>query len=389
MKLTTPLWRLGFRPFFLLAGIFGALAIFVWMGIYAFSWPITPSLIPITTWHAHEMIYGYAMAVIAGFLLTAVRNWTKIDTLNGWPLALLASSWLTTRILAFTNFFPLWVTALFNITFLIGLGIAIGIPIHKSKNWKNLAILVKIIIFIALNLSFYLGALGILPGGTRIGLYGGLYLIIALIVMIGRRVIPFFTGKGIEAPLTLRNRKWLDISSLILFVLFYILVLISPQSQIVGMISIALAILYTIRLYDWYTPYIWEKPLIWILHLAYFTIVLGFILTACSIFLGISSFLAIHAFSYGSIGLSTIGMMSRVSLGHTGRSIHDPPKLIKVSFILLAIGTIVRCLLPIIFPGYYTLLIISSQVLWISAFIIFIIVYLPIWISPRVDGKWA
>lgn len=389
MKQIPPLLRIGFRPFFFLAGVFSVLAILAWMGIYAFSWSLTPSLIPITTWHAHEMIYGYTMAVVAGFLLTAVRNWTKLDTLTGLPLLGLVVLWISARVFAFIPLIPIqWIEVL-DVSFLLGLTVGIGIPIIRSKNWRNLGILAKVLFFAGFNFVFYLGALGYVPDGVRIGLYGGLYLIIALIVTIGRRVIPFFTERGLNNAVLLRNRKWLDISSLILFVVFYIIVLTSPQNQLVGFLSLILAALYALRLYDWYTPLIWKKPLIWVLHVAYFSIVVGFVLTACAIFWGSSPYLAVHAFAYGSIGLSTIGMMSRVSLGHTGRDIHSPPKAIPISFILIGLGTVVRCIFPLIMPKYYVGLIIISQIMWVVAFGVFTATYLPIWIGPRIDEKWA
>ena len=381
------LWQTGFRPFFLLAGVFASLSIFLWMGMYGFSLQILPLDMPMMTWHAHEMIYGYTMAVVAGFLLTAVRNWTKRDTLQGGGLKLVVGLWCLARLSFFIGAVPIWVSGVLDGLFLVGLLIGVGRPIIQSKNWRNAGVLAKVFIFLILNTVFYLGMMGLVPHGVRIGLYGGLYLIIALIVTIGRRVIPFFTERGVDGDVTPHNWRWVDRSSLIFFVAFYISVLMNPYSIYVGRLAVVLACLYSVRLWGWYTPLIWKKPLLWVLHGAYAAIILGFILTATSIFLGTSAYLAIHAFSYGGIGLSTIGMMSRVSLGHTGRDIHAPSKWIVVCFFSVCLGLVVRCILPIVWPGHYLIWMVISQCLWGVAFALFVCVYGAILIGPRADGK--
>lgn len=383
----TPLWQIGFRPFFLLASAFSIMSILIWMFIYVFSWQIQSQQLPPMTWHAHEMIYGYSLAVISGFLLTAVRNWTKRDTLRGLPLLCLSLLWIFGRTLFFFGSTPIWIVALVDCLFSLCLFISICIPIVASKNWRNIGVLAKILFFFLFNVVFYLGMMGVLKNGQYVGVYGGLYLIVALIITIGHRVIPFFTEKGISQTIVLRNRRWIDIISLCLFIVFYISILTNSNSPFIGYLCLLLAVLYGIRLYDWYTPLIWKAPLLWSLHIAYGLIVLGFIFKAAALIVGISSLPAVHAFAYGGIGLSTISMMARVSLGHTGRSIHNPPKHLPLCFVSLIAGTLIRTLFPLFLPTHYILWILSSQLLWVAAFIVFFIIYIPIWLSLRVDGK--
>lgn len=381
------LWNLGFRPFFLLAGIFAVLTMGMWMAIYVFNLPYSTTGISVYQWHAHEMIYGYSLAVIAGFLLTAVRNWTNRPTASGPALVGLTALWAAARVaMIFGDRFIMWAAA-FDLLFMLALMVAVAMPIVEAKQWKQLGVLSKLVLLFAGNLCFYLGAMGMLLPGTYWGIYGGLLLVIGLILTIGRRVIPFFIERGVGYAVQLHNAKWLDISSMVLFLLFFITELFVAAPGVVFLLAGALFIITSIRLYNWHTPGIWKKPLLWSLYISLLFIDLGFLMFALNIFFDVPRLLAIHAFAVGGVGLITLGMMSRVSLGHTGRDIGQPPLIVPLACAALIIAAIVRVLVPLIAMEQYPLWILVSQGFWILAFLLFTIRYLPILLRPRVDGR--
>lgn len=384
------LFYLGFRPFFLGAAGFSILSILAWMGVYVFDWEIHMNGLSPTTWHAHEMIYGYSMAVVAGFLLTAIGNWTGLQTLHRFPLLLLFFLWVAGRVLFFFgNLLPVEFLAITDCLFVFFLILSTAFPVLKARQWMNFTIITKLILILASNIVFYLGVLGILPDGVYWGLYSGLYLVLALIFMMGRRVIPFFIEKGVDYPVQLTNWKWLDISSLVFFLLFWITDLLIPNEAPVALLAGILFVLHGTRMAGWYTHGIWGKPLLWVLYLGYGSVVAGFALKVAVFVFEVSPYLSVHAFAFGGIGMITIGMMSRVSLGHTGRNVFEPPAALFRIFTLLFIGAIVRVLFPLIDPSHYMIWVGLSQVLWVISFSMFLYIYFPMLIKPRVDGRYG
>lgn len=382
--------NLGFRPFFTGAIILSILATLVWSGLSVFGWQWHQMAVPAVTWHAHEMIFGYGMAVIAGFLLTAVKNWTGVQTLYGVPLLLLFLLWLSARItiIAGTGV-ALEIAAVADCLFIALLVVAISVPVVKAKQWRQIGILSKVVLLLLSNLLFYAGVLGIFPDGTRAGLYSGLYMIMALIFAMARRVLPFFIEKGVDRPVTLKNRMWLDMASLVLLIVFWIADVLEPDSLPVALLAAALCLLHATRLAGWYTVALWRKPLLWVLYLGYGALVIGFALKAAVPVLGVSPLLPLHAFSYGGIGLFTIGMMARVTLGHTGRNVFEPPAVLFWIFAILGAGAVIRVLFPLLGPQYYTFWIGLSLVFWIIPFSMMLILLLPMLVKPRSDGQFG
>ncbi len=382
------LFELGFRPFFSAAGLFAVVSVLVWMALYVFAAHLPMATIAPMYWHAHEMIYGYVMAVVAGFLLTAVGNWTGVRTFSGSPLAMLLLLWLVGRIAFFLPMErALLLAAGADLLFMIGLIVGVSLPVIKVRQWKQLGIVSKLLFMLFANGLFYAGLLGYAEQGVRWGLYLGLYLILALIFVMARRVIPFFIERGVAEQFSARNRLWLDVSSLVLFTAWAVLDIFTQQSNLVAWLSAALFAIHLWRLRDWYTPGIWKVPLLWSLYVAYGSLAIGFLLKALSIWQSVAPQLAVHAFAFGGIGLMTIGMMSRVALGHTGRDVARPPALVSPVFALLIAGAIFRVLLPAVVDSHYTLWIAVSQVLWIAGFAMFCVVYIPMLIKPRIDGR--
>lgn len=378
---------LGFRIFFLSAAIFSVISIIFWMAIYGFQ--VTLSTYPLTSfqWHAHEMIYGYAMAVIAGFLLTAIMNWTGIQTVRGVKLLILALFWFIARIsLLFGGKF-LVIAFLFDMLFGFFLVLSVSIPIIRSKNWKQVGIITKVLLLILGNLTFYLGTLGYISRGVSIGIYGGLYIIISLILTIGSRVVPMFIRNFADDSAVIKNQRWITVASLILMVALTVNELFLQMPTYSSFFAAGLFSVNTVRLYDWYDRSIWKNPLLWSLYIALGFIDIGFLLIALSTYIDISKFIALHALTYGGIGIITLSMMIRVTLGHTGRSVREVGRSINYIMALLVVGSIVRVFLPLFVPRYYLFWIISSQVFWIISFLLFIFDYGKMLCRPRIDGQ--
>jgi uncharacterized protein involved in response to NO len=382
-----PVLRLGFRPFFLAAGVFAVLSMAIWMASYVYAIEFTFSGISPNLWHAHEMMFGYVMAVVAGFLLTAIKNWTGEEVLRGKPLAFLFMLWLIARVLPLTGFMMLEILAVLDVAFLFFLGVACLRPVLKVKQFKQIGIISKIFLLMLCNVAFYLGIFGVLAEGVQWGLYSALYMIMALIFAMLRRVMPMFIKNGVDGDVELTNRAWVDYSSLVLLVCLWISDVFTGYDIATAVFAVLLTLVHTLRLAGWYTSKVWSKSLVWILVVAYSSFILGFALKALSITSGISPFLSVHAYTVGGIGMLTIGMMSRVSLGHTGRSVFEPPAIVFWSFAALLLGVVYRVVFPLFNMELYIYWVGISQVFWIISFAVFVYVYAPMLLSARVDGR--
>ena len=382
------LFELGFRPFFLLASLFSIIAMIVWMASYTFGWSLPVSTVTPISWHGHEMVFGYSTAIIAGFLLTAVRNWTGVQTIKGLPLSLLALTWLLARTLPLSNSAAMFEWAMiFDLAFLVGLILAVLHPIAKVKQWRQLLIIALLVMILAANVLYYLGVFRIVNQGVSWGLFSGVYLIMALVFTLARRVMPFFIERGVGYQVQLKNWSVIDSTSIVFLLALWLVDVFFKQPLLIALFASILAALHSIRLWGWHTKGIWTKPLLWVLFLGYSMFILGFILKALNFFTLYPTTISLHAFTYGGIGMMTLGMISRISLGHTGRNINQPPSAIKWAFLSLFLGALVRVLLPIFVPNAYLHIIGISQVLWIAAFVIFIYHYFMIFIQPRADGQ--
>jgi uncharacterized protein involved in response to NO len=199
-----------------------------------------------------------------------------------------------------------------------------------------------------------------------------------------RRVIPTFIERGAGYPVRLNNWRWLDYSSMIFFLFFGMADLVKPNGALVAVLAGLLVALHTIRLAGWHTTGIWRTPLLWSLYLAYGSLIAGFALKAAVVVFGISPYLAVHAFAVGGIGMMTLGMMARVSLGHTGRNVLNPPAGVFWMCGALFMAAIVRVLFPLVNPAHVVVWIGLSQGLWIVAFALFLSVYSPMLVRPEV-----
>jgi len=379
-----------YRPFFILAAISSLFYMTIWTLFYTFKLPLDFENISPTMWHAHEMLFGYTMAVIAGFLLTVEKYWLGKNIDSKSILLTLVILWIAARVSIFltliTNI-PYEIGAILDCLFMIVLTIRVAYPIISARAWDKMGLVSHIAIIAAANVIFYLGLSGIISNGQYLGVYSALYLIISIILLMGRRMIPVFIRNGLEFKFEPKNWRVIDILSLVFFVIFFILDLFFTSAIAVSIISGILAIIYSIRLFGWYSNKIWSKPLLWVLFVAYSWIAVGFTLKFLSLYFNIFGFLPLHSFTYGGIGIMTIGFMSRVILGHTGRNVFDPPKILFWIFSILFAGAIVRVFFPLIDISLYQSWIGVSQLLWILSFLIFAVVYLPMLFRPSIEKK--
>ncbi len=381
-----PLLQLGFRPFFLLAGVSAVLLILIW-GLL-FSAGVPGPVYGTVYWHGHEMIYGYVMAVVAGFLLTAVKNWTGSQTLNGISLLALSLLWLAARLLPFLPaFIPYWLVAVTDLLFLPALAVALLPLLWKTKNRRNLIFVGILMLLTAANIVFHLGIAGILASGQSYGLYAAVYIILLLISIMGGRVIPFFIERGIGGGFTCRSYPAIEFSASAVLLLLGLL----HTAGVVGMPTVIVALLaaalHLIRLSGWYGKGVWRVPLLWVLVLAYGWIIAGLFLMALAMAGFFSISLALHALTIGGIGLMTMGMMVRVSMGHSGRRL-VASGLLPAAFAALNLAVVVRVFMPLMVPvESYSLMVLISALIWVGAFVVFVFWMAPVYFSPRVDGR--
>ena len=378
------LFASGFRPFFLMAGIFAVILMALWAGAFVINRPLT-TYYGMTGWHSHEMIFGYACAVIAGFLLTAVKNWTGMETAKGPPLAGLSALWLAGRIMPFfPGGLPPWLIALVDLLFLPALALSLAIPLVRGGQKRNLFFIPLLGAFALADLLVHLELFGFAYGSARAGNFLALDLIILLIVIMGGRVIPFFTERALSG-VSPRRWQWLEWSSIASVIAFMLAELFLPGSIPAGVMAGLAAASNGLRLAGWYTKRFWAVPLLWVLHLGYAWVVVGFCLKTLAALDLVPPQLTLHAFTVGGIGVLTLGMMARVSLGHTGRPLKAAGP-VAFAFALINLAAVLRGIAPIIFPYWLLQLVALSGGLWILSFLIFVVIYTPILISPRVDG---
>ncbi len=393
------LFASGFRPFFIAAASLSSLAISYWLLLFLGIVPATDlNYYPPLTWHMHEMVYGYAGAVIAGFLLTAVKAWTGLDTLRGWPLAILFTIWLGARCLPFLGTDFVWLVALLNPLFFIYLGLAIAIPIIKSGNNRNLFVVLIMLVLAISNATLHAALLGLFnsassnsPVIANTAIAIAFYLLLLLIIIIAGRVFPMFSTNGLGGIYSAKKYQWLEIACVLSFLIFGVANIIDQSGQklapfILLFLAVLVVTLHSRRVAGWFHWRIWTKPLIWVLHAGYYFLIVGVLLTGLSAYYPEARVPGLHAMLAGGLGLITLGMMARVTLGHTGRDIHQPNKSISLVFILVAVAALTRVFLPLVGPKLYLLSLKLSGVFWSLGFLLFIALYIRALVTRRVDG---
>ena len=380
-----PIFALGFRAFFALAGLFALILISLWASIFDGSL-VTDNYYPSSYWHAHEMLLGYSMAVIAGFLLTAVKNWTGIQTVQGKELAALCLLWIYGRAVPFySELLPDALIALIDFSFLPVLAYYVAKPIIKSGNFRNLFFIALLLLMALGNGLIHAQILGVAEKSADQGFGLVVMIIIMIILVISGRIFPFFTERGIKGVIAIRN-PMLDISAVAVSALVFILLIFNVSGFFLAISAVAAVIANVLRVAGWYVKKVWYVPLLWVLYLGYAWIITGFVFVALSSVSLVQTSLATHAFTVGGIGVLTLGMMARVSLGHTGRAM-KASNTIAIAFALINLAALFRVLMPAILPGWYSGFLMLSTYCWLAAFSLFVFIYTPILSSVRADGQ--
>ena len=375
------LWNLGFRPFYLLASIFSAVSVLLWAA--QFSGYLPSAYLKGPVWHGHEMLFGYATAVIAGFLLTAVRAWTNQPTPSGAPLMALAALWICGRVLVLTPF--AMTAAVVNAAFPVAVAVAIGIPLYRSRNARNYFFVGLLVLLGVLILAVHMALQGRFELSPRFGLQLALDVVLFIMVVISGRVIPMFTNNGIPGANATRNAVVEKFALGAVILLFAADLLQLPQT-VIAMIALAGALAHGVRLYLWKPWRTRATPLVWILHAAYAWIVVYLVLRGLSALELLAGSYAIHALTVGAIGGLTLGMMTRTARGHTGRPLAADGFELTV-FLLIQVAALVRVFGGIAWPGLYMMSIELSALLWAAAFGLYTLRYWPVLTRARLDGK--
>ena len=385
-----PLWRLGFRPFFLFGALFAALAMLAWTASLHGSGVLLQPVGGWLAWHRHEMVFGFVMAIVGGFLLTAVPNWTGIASARGCRLMALVAVWLLARLL--------WVAgadaqlaAIAQMAFMLGLAGLIASNIWRARQLRNYPVVAILLLLAAANLLALRGTQQGNPAQQAQGAMAAILLLMTLTGMIAARVIPMFTKNGLRiAPLrTVRPAHVYGL--LIAGVLASLLAAYQGTERTQGIWAWAAAALYTglglghlWQLSGWYHRGIWRVPLLWSLHVAYAWMgVFALGMAAWQAGWLARADLPLHALTVGGLGGMTLAMMARVSLGHTGRLL-EAPRAMTVAFVLLNLGTLLRVTA---IPGWWQFSVPMAGLCWAIAFLIFAATYARMLMQPRVDGK--
>jgi len=376
-----PLLRLGFRPLYLLASIFAAASIVLWTAQYA-GWLAAPYLKG-PLWHAHEMLFGFTLAVIAGFLFTAVRNWTAQPTPTGALLAAIALLWIAGRVLVLTHLG--WASAIVNAAFPLAVAAGIGVPLARAGNRRNYFFVGLLALIAAAILAVHLVQLGALDLPGWVGIQVALDAVLFVMTVMAGRVIPMFTNNGVPGARA-RRLAWLERTVLGAT----LLVILTDALQLRGWLLIAIvsiaAAAHAARLALW-TP--WKTlgtPLVWVLHAAYVWIPIHLALRALVELQWVASPLATHALTIGAIGGLTIGMMTRTARGHTGRPL-QADRYEVACYALVLTAALVRVFAPMLAVEYYLGSVVASGVLWSAAYALYAVRYWPVLTRPRLDGK--
>ena len=371
----------GFRAMFTLAGLWAVLAMGLWILMLTDLIELPTRFDPVT-WHTHEFLFGYLSAVMAGFLLTAVPNWTGRLPVVGWHLASLAGLWIIGRAAVFmSTYLPIWSVIAADMAFLLVLSCVILREIIAAKNWKNLPVLILIGVLMVANLVFHLESAAGAYAPHGFGLRLGVSVVLVLVMLISGKIIPSFTRNWLvkqgASRLPTPPMQRFDKATLVVTIMVMIGWTSVPDARLTGSALLVMVVLHAIRLTRWQGVATGAEPLVWVLHVAYAFVPLGAALNALSVFVpnAMSQAAALHVWTAGAIGLMTLAVMTRASLGHSGRDLHATHTT-TLAYCALIASVVTRVLADVIFDLRGVFLN-TSGALWIVAFATFVIAYGP------------
>ena len=379
----------GFRPFFLLAGLFAAVSIAAWLWVYG-AGAIPDARMPPQFWHSHEMLFGFIAAAMAGFLLTAVPSWTGGRGFSGPPLVLLTALWLAGRIaFGVGDGVPVALLCLAELAFIPAVMLLIAPSLFRSGN-RNKPLLAMLLAFWAMDAVFLYG---VATGDTAIAaaaLRGALSLVLVLVTVIGGRVVPAFTRNALnQAGQDAAIRSYAVVEKLIVPVMlgYALAAVVAPSATVTGLVAALAAAVQGWRFSGWQGLRTARQPIVAILHIAYLWLPIGLALKAAFV-LGGFAWAAYwqHALGAGAAGSMILAVMTRAALGHSGRPLQAHP-LTVAAYLLLTIAVVVRVFGPPLIPGHYIAVVMTAGTLWSFAFVLYLVIYALILVTPRVDGK--
>lgn len=379
----------GFRPFFLLAGLYAVISIVAWIWLHGQGANVFQPLLP-QHWHGHEMTFGFMGAAIAGFLLTAVPSWTGEKGFSGPPLIVLTALWLAGRaaFLGFGNM-PFAAVVVAELSFLPALVLMIAPLLLRSANRNWILLLVLAMLWLA-DAGFLYGIGYERPLMVRDALLVALDLVLILVTIIGGRIVPAFTRNALSqagATLGLQPKPALERLVIALMLAVVLGDLVMPGSKPAALLAAIAAGLHLWRLAGWYGWRMRSQPIVWVLHLAYLWLPVGFALKAAALGAdaGWAGFWQ-HALGAGAAATMILAVMTRATLGHTGRPLRVHPS-ITIAYLVLTLSVVVRVFGPSALPLDYRTVVLVAAALWVMAFMPFLAVYGPILLRPRIDGK--
>jgi len=383
------LFGYGFRPFFLGAGLLAVLIIPWWAGSIAWGVPLGTAWPP-ALWHGHEMLFGFIGAAIAGFLLTAVPSWTGERGFAGWPLAALSALWVFGRVLVATSaLWPLALVATVDLLFIPALALLVLPPLVRARN-RNTPLLAVLAALWSTDVAFYVGLGSDDTALARHVLLIGIDIVLLLVTVIGGRIVPAFTSaafkqRGIVAPL--RVSPLLTPLAVGLMLAVIASDLFARESPIAGAVALAAAAIQAVRLWQWCGWRTLTMPLVWVLHIAYLWLPLGLALKGLALLGGVASAaFYLHALTIGAAATMIVAVMTRASLGHTGRALLVARPTV-CAYGLLTAAAVVRVFGPASIALPYRVVVLLAASLWTAAFVLFLLVYAPILLALRADGK--
>jgi uncharacterized protein involved in response to NO len=381
-----PLLSAGFRPFFLLSAVWACIGIPLWLAQYGGTTQL-PTVLPQSVWHAHEMTFGFAAATVAGFMLTAIPNWTGRMPLQGVRLGLLVLAWLAGRIgVLFSADIGAPAAAVFDLLFLMAFLGAIAREIIAGRNWRNLPMLAALGLLLLGNVLVHLEALG-LAETAPLGNQLGIATLLLLISVVGGRIIPSFTRNwlakhrpDVRAPAAF---AWFDRTVMALTAVALVAWLLIPDAVVTSGLCLAAGLAQWTRLARWRGLATLREPLLWVLHLGYGWLGVGFCLLGLKEVLPwLPPFVALHALTVGAIGTMTLAVMTRATLGHTGRPLVAGAGTTTI-YALVTAAALCRLLAPFAGAQYLPALCVAGFA-WSAAFGLFVMLYLRPLALPRV-----
>ena len=379
------LFRLAFRPFFLLGALFSVICVLVWAAMFTGSVAVSP-FGGMLWWHAHEMLFGFVAAIVVGFLLTAVQTWTGIAGIRGGYLLGLVLLWLSARIaLLYPSNLPAVFITVLDVSFLPLAATVLAIPIVRIRQWRNVVFVPILLAMTFANGLFHVAVYRNDPGLQAMAANFMVMLVVLLMTVVAGRVVPMFTANGTGTE-RVQPLRWLEQLSPVLMLLAIPAAMGLVPAEIAAVVLFVAAACQCLRVFRWRSWVTLSTPLVWSLHLSYWFIVIGLVLLGFSkLNTVINHSQALHALTVGAVGMMILAMISRVSLGHTGRQLKVGPAVFS-AFVAMALAALLRVGGPL-WLSDYSVVITGTAILWAIAYGLFVIRYLPVLVRPRPDGR--